>query len=230
MVPGVSEAPGRTSLQLWVGKAPSGVETPLWGQQPHPALPQLGPWEPWGAGAGPGVGSQQTGSWKGDFSLLTLCLPRRDPGPVSTQETGRLGGGRDGAGRSSLGWRRSRFLWSGLQRGGRGWRQPKAPRVPFRSAQGGLEVLAPSLILWLGTLRPGPGDDLPTRQGRPWNVSSPESRVVWHRVRRSTGHLRSQGWSFWEGWEQRVRPGGRQLGTARGCFPNAPLSRPPLPG
>lgn len=42
MVPRAAEAPGRTSLHLWVGEAPTGVETLFWGQQPYPALPQLG--------------------------------------------------------------------------------------------------------------------------------------------------------------------------------------------
>lgn len=54
----------------------------------------------WEGGArkppGAGVCSQQTGSSKGDLSVLTLCLPRQDPDPFPHRKPGRLGGGREG--------------------------------------------------------------------------------------------------------------------------------------
>lgn len=46
---------------------------------------------------GAGVCSRQTGSSKGDLSLLTLYLPRQDPGPFPHRKPGELGGGWEGA-------------------------------------------------------------------------------------------------------------------------------------
>lgn len=134
------------------------MDTPLLGQQlgqaarpPHPQ----GVWELWGAGPGPTVCSQQTGSSKDDFSLLILCLPG---GSRAHFHTGNRGGW-EGPGRNSLGWLRSLgFLWVGA---GVGVGAAKTPEGPLRTQNPGwvpLEVLAPPAPLWLGKLRPRPRD------------------------------------------------------------------------
>lgn len=129
MVSGESEASRGTSLQPWVGGSlpPVGTLVPgqEQGQAAPPAPPHQGAWKCRALGLGPRVCSQQTGSWKGDFSLLILCLRGGIQTPFPHRKPGKLGGG---PGRNSLGWPRSlASCGSGLQYGGGGSQEPREP-------------------------------------------------------------------------------------------------------
>lgn len=123
MIPGESEASSGTSLQPRLGASlPQGWGPLSWdrSRDKQPTLPCLNrvPRSHRRLGLGPRVCSQQTGSWKGDFSLLILYLRGGIQTPFPHRKPGKLGGG---AGRSSLGRPRSRASCGlGLQCGGGG--------------------------------------------------------------------------------------------------------------
>lgn len=126
------------SLQPWVGEGLSHGWRPRY-------LPQQGARSPRGPGLSPGVCAQQTGSAEGDFSPMILCLPRRDPGSVSTQEAQEAG---RGPGRNSLGWPRSQASCGQVCRvgggGGDGAAKSSGRPLPTRnSGLGTLEGLCP---------------------------------------------------------------------------------------
>lgn len=138
MVPGEFEAPGGSPC------SPGWGRVCLTGGDPA-NLPQQGARSPRGPGLGSGVCAQQTGSSEGDFSPMILCLPRRDPGSVSTQEAQEAG---RGPGRNSLGWPRSQASCGQVCRvgggGGDGAAKSSGRPLPTRnSALGTLEGLCP---------------------------------------------------------------------------------------
>lgn len=97
-----------------------------------------------------GVCSWQTGSSKGDLSLLTLCLPRQDPDPFPHRKPGKLGGGREG-----IPWAgQEAGLPVGLQRVGWGRVSQLREAPPRGRGEGGPGGLVSQPTLCFRTLRP----------------------------------------------------------------------------
>lgn len=112
-----------------------------------------------GSHRGLGLGlesSQQTGSSKGDFSLLILCLGGGIQTSFPHRKPGKLGGGQEG-----VPWAGQEAWLPVDQACGVGVGQPRAQRgSSLLSIQGSavMEVLVPHprTVLWFVTLRPRP--------------------------------------------------------------------------